>query len=254
MIKILIIDDEAAAVKMLRLLIEKHIPYEKLIRTCSSAEEALKVIPLYKPALLMLDIEMPNMNGFDLLDKIQTWNFDIIFTTAYDKYAIKAIRFSVLDYLLKPIDIADLQHAIYRHVIKQKAERFVSPQLVQNLIHNLKQNSPQDFRLALSTNKGVFFADPAEIIRCEGDDNYSHFYFVNEKPLVVSRTLKEYDEILQDHGFIRIHKSHLVNVKYVSQIDRSVSVWLRNGTILPVSRRRKNEVLQELSKYSKHHS
>lgn len=254
MIKILIIDDEAAAVKMLKLLIEKHIPYEKLIRTCASGEEALKVIPAYKPSLLMLDIEMPNMNGFDLLDKIQAWNFDIIFTTAYDKYAIKAIRFSVLDYLLKPIDIADLQQAIYRHVIKQKADPFVSPQLIQNLMRNLKQHSPQDFKLALSTNKGVFFADPAEIIRCEGDDNYSHFYFANEKPLVVSRTLKEYDEILQDHGFIRIHKSHLVNVKYISQIDRAGSVWLRNGTILPVSRRRKNEVLQELSKYSKHHS
>ena len=251
MIRILIIDDENAAVKMLRLLIDKYIQHEKVIKICLSAEEALRVIPVYKPTLLMLDVEMPGMNGFDLLDKMPEWNFDIIFTTAYDKYAIKAIRFSVLDYLLKPIDVAELQDAIYKHIVKQKTQPFISPQLVKNLIHNLRQGSSADFKLALSTNKGVFFIAPSEIVRCEGDDNYSHFYFISEKPIVVARTLKEYDEILQDHGFIRIHRSHLVNIKHISQVDKAGNICLKNGEILPVSRRRKNDVLRELSRYSR---
>jgi two-component system, LytTR family, response regulator len=115
MIRILIVDDEAAASNMLRLLIEKQLPAQKEIQCVNSPREALNIIPAFKPTLLMLDIEMPEMNGFDLLNQLGSWDFDLIFTTAYDRYAIKAIRFSALDYLLKPIDIVDLQNALNRH-------------------------------------------------------------------------------------------------------------------------------------------
>ena len=119
MTKILIVDDEPAASNILKMLIEKHVPVTKEIKTCNSPEEGLKIIQEWQPDLLMLDIEMPSMNGFDLLNRVGNSDFDVVFTTAYDKYAIKAIRFSALDYLLKPVDIAELQNAINKHVIKK---------------------------------------------------------------------------------------------------------------------------------------
>ena len=114
----MIVDDEPSAGNILQVLIEKHIAGKKEIRICRSPEEAIDCIPLFRPSLIMLDIEMPHMNGFDLLNRLGNWDFDVIFTTAYDKYAIKAIRFSALDYLLKPVDILDLQNAINRHIVR----------------------------------------------------------------------------------------------------------------------------------------
>src|SRR5688572_4708827 len=133
MTKILIVDDEPAASNILKMLIEKHVSATKDIRTCHSPEEALEIIQEWQPGLLMLDIEMPNMNGFDLLNRVGNSDFDVVFTTAYDKYAIKAIRFSALDYLLKPVDIAELQNAINKHIIK----KIQAPQEQQKLVSNL---------------------------------------------------------------------------------------------------------------------
>lgn len=248
MTRILIVDDEAAASNILKMLIEKHIPTTKEIRTCNTPEEALEIIPVWQPNLLMLDIEMPNMNGFDLLNRVGHSDFDVIFTTAYDKYAIKAIRFSALDYLLKPVDINELQNAINKHIVKKE---FYHPkeqqQLVSNLISNLQQKDQSAFKLAVSTSDGVFFFTPAEIIRLEGESNYTRFYFASQKPMIVSKTLKEYEDILADHDFIRAHKSHLVNKKFVKHFDKEGLLWLTDGSHIVVSRRKKEEVLKELS-------
>ena len=251
MIRILIVDDEPSAGNILRLLIEKNISIAKEIRICLSPEEAIELIPIYKPTLLMLDIEMPTMSGFDLLSRIGSWDFDVIFTTAYDKYAIKAIRFSALDYLLKPVDIIDLQNAINRHIVKSAFRPGEQEKVVGNLLSNLQQKDSSSFKLAVSTQDGFFFYDPREIIRCEGENNYTHFYFLNQKPLLVSRTLKEYEEILADHGFVRIHKSHLVNIREVTRLDKEGLLWLSNGTSLAVSRRRREEVVKLLSQQGK---
>jgi len=250
-IRILIVDDEPSAGNILRLLIEKNISAAKEIRICTTPEEALELFVSYKPTLLMLDIEMPTMNGFDLLSRMGSWDFDVIFTTAYDKYAIKAIRFSALDYLLKPVDIIDLQNAVNRHIVKTAFHPAGQEKLVSNLLNNLKQKDSSSFKLAVSTQDGFFFYDPREILRCEGENNYTHFYFLNQKPLLVSRTLKEYEEILSDHGFIRIHKSHLVNIREVTKLDKEGLLWLSDGTSLAVSRRRREEVLQLLSQQGK---
>ena len=248
MTRILIVDDETAASNILKMLIEKHIPTPKEIRTCNTPEEALEIIPEWQPNLLMLDIEMPNMNGFDLLNRVGNSDFDVIFTTAYDKYAIKAIRFSALDYLLKPVDITELQNAINKHIIKKE---FYHPreqqQLVSNLINNLQQKDQSGFKLAVSTSEGVFFFTPAEIIRLEGESNYTRFYFANQKPMIVSKTLKDYEDILGDHDFIRAHKSHLVNKKFVKHFDKEGLLWLTDGSHIIVSRRKKEEVLKELT-------
>lgn len=247
-IHILIIDDEPAAGNILQLLIEKHIPGEKIIRYSSSPEEALAVLPEFKPSLVMLDIEMPTMNGFDFLNKAVNCDFDVIFTTAYDKYAIKAIRFSALDYLLKPVDISELQNAINRHLVKNEFKPQQQEKLVDNLISNLQQKDISAFKLALSTMEGVFFFEPASIIRCEGENNYTRFYFPDRKPLLVSKTMKEYEEILADHQFIRVHKSHLVNKKFVRYLDKEGLLWLTDGSHIAVSRRKKEEVMRELTK------
>ena len=247
MTRILIVDDELAASNILKMLIEKHVPAAKDIKTCNSPEEALEIIQEWQPNLLMLDIEMPNMNGFDLLNRVGNSDFDVVFTTAYDKYAIKAIRFSALDYLLKPVDIAELQNAINKHIIKKFQPRQEQQKLVSNLINNLQQKDQTGFKLALSTTEGVFFFIPAEIIRLEGESNYTRFYFANQKPMLVSRTLKEYEDILAEHDFIRAHKSHLVNKKFVKYLDKEGLLWLTDGSHIIVSRRKKEEVLKELS-------
>jgi two-component system LytT family response regulator len=247
----LIIDDEPAASNILQMLIERFIPVAKEIRACNNPLAAMEIINTWQPNLLMLDIEMPNLNGFDLLNQVGNSDFDVIFTTAYDKYAIKAIRFSALDYLLKPIDIAELQNAINKHIIKKEFQQPMHQELVSNLISNLQQKDHSGFKLALSTTEGAFFFSPAEITRLEGENNYTRFYFVNQKPMLVSRTLKEYEDILVDYDFIRVHKSHLVNKKFVKHLDKEGLLWLVDGSHIIVSRRKKEEVLRELGSFGR---
>jgi two-component system, LytTR family, response regulator len=245
MIKILIVDDEQSAVRILKLLIEKHISVEKQIEISNNPAEALELMKTFQPTLVMLDIEMPGMNGFDFMNRASEWDFDVIFTTAFDQYAIKAIRFSALDYLLKPIDIVELKNAINRHIVKKQSLTGSSQQpLVDNLIYNLQQKNQQQFKLALSTSEGIFLYEPAEIVLLEGSSNYTKFFFSNQKPLIVSRTLKEYEDILMEHRFLRVHKSYLVNRAHVTKVDREGVLELSNQMHIPVSRRRKAEILQ----------
>src|SRR5215218_7761044 len=205
MIKILIIDDEASAGNILKLLLEKYVAQDTIIKYCDNTKDALETVSTFKPTVVMLDIEMPGMNGFDFLNKVPENNFDVIFTTAYDQYAIKAIRFSALDYLLKPIDISELQNALNRHISKQQNKN--QHLLVSNFLSNLKQKDPANFKLALSTTEGIFFFEPSEIIYCEGENNYTRFIFIKHKPMLISKNIGEYEELLKEHGFLRIHKS-----------------------------------------------
>ena len=220
MIRILILDDEEAACNILSILIRKFMPLEHEIRALQDPHEALKLLDTYKPSLVMLDIEMPGMNGFDFLNQAGSWDFDVIFTTAYDKYAIKAIRFSALDYLLKPLDILELQNALNRHIVRRNMPVQQKHDLVHNLIENVQKPESDEYRLAVSTTEGVFFYLPSEIIRCEGESNYTKFFLEDGSTLLVSHTLKDYESILNDYGFSRVHKSHLVNMKYVTRMDR----------------------------------
>jgi len=249
MIKILIVDDEQSAGRILKVLIEKHIPGEKQVEVSNHPAEALELLKTYQPSLVMLDIEMPGMNGFDFLNRASEWNFDVIFTTAYDKYAIKAIRFSALDYLLKPMDIVELQNAVNRHIVKKQNAVVISQQpLLDNLIYNLQQKDQQQFKLALSTSEGIFLYEPKEIVLLEGSSNYTKFYFTNQKSLIVAKTLKEYEDILLEHQFLRVHKSYLVNKIHVVKVDKEGVLELTNKMHIPASRRRKTEILQWFGK------
>ncbi len=183
------------------------------------------------------------MNGFNFLNSAANWDFDVIFTTAFDKYAIKAIRFSALDYLLKPVDIVELQNAINRHIIKQGFQTSNHP-LFKNLIENIQQKNPAHFKLAVSVKEGVFLFELKNIICLEGQNNYTKLYFDDRKPLLVSKTLKEYDDILTEHNFVRVHKSFLVNELHVKKIDNEGVLWLTNDVCVPISRRKKTDVFK----------
>jgi two-component system LytT family response regulator len=247
MLKILIVDDEASAGNILKILIEKHIALATEIKYCATAKDALELLATFNPTLIMLDIEMPKMNGFDFLNMATENNFDVIFTTAYDQYAIKAIRFSALDYLLKPIDVVELQNAVNRHIIKQQSKD--QKLLVSNLLTNLQQKDPKDFKLALYTMEGVSFFEPGEIMYCEAENNYTRFAFRNQKPILISRTLGEFEEILEGHQFIRIHKSYLINRKYIKKIDRDGMMEMSDGKQFPVSKRKREKVMNTLKQH-----
>jgi two-component system, LytTR family, response regulator len=245
MLKVLLIDDEERATDSLRLMIQKTIPEIGQVMVCNDSRKAADIIHNFQPGLIFLDIQMPHMNGFELLEKMPNKNFKIIFTTAYNEYAIQAIRFSAFDYLLKPVDIEELQASVHRFLESHQDYR-QQFELLKNIMHNIQAPSPEEFRLALPTKEGVHFLVPQEIIRCESSGNYTKFFATNNRQYLISRTLGEYDVLLAPYHFIRTHKSHLVNKKYISFIDHDGFVVLKDNSKVEVSRRRKEDVMSAL--------
>jgi two-component system, LytTR family, response regulator len=245
MLKVLLIDDEERATDALRLMIEKTIPEINQVMVCNDPRRAADMIIAYQPALVFLDIQMPHLNGFELMEKIPNKNFKIIFTTAYNEYAIQAIRFSAFDYLLKPVDMEELQGSV-RRFLDSNEDFKQQYDLLKNILHNIQAPSAEEFRLALPTKEGVHFLQPANIIRCESLGNYTKFFMENGRTYLISKTLGEYDTLLTPHSFIRTHKSHLINKKFITFIDHDGFAVLKDGTKVEVSRRRKEEVMQAL--------
>lgn len=244
MIKALLIDDEERATDSLQIMIEKFIPEISQARSCNDARKAAQIIHDLRPDLVFLDIRMPYLSGFEMLDMIPNKNFRVIFTTAYDEYAIKSIRFSAFDYLLKPIDTEELINAVKRYL--QTKDNYPQQELLKNIAVNMQLQDKQQFRLALSSKEGVHFLFPSEIIRCEAEGNYTRFYVMGGKQHLTSRTLGEYDELLNPYHFIRCHKSNLVNKEFISFIDHNGFIILKDDTKVEVSRRRKAEVMEAL--------
>ena len=244
MIKALIIDDEPSAVNTLTLMLHHYVPEIKELKSTTDPHEGLQLIKSYHPSLLFLDIQMPSMNGLDLLKQLPRINFSIIFTTAHDQYAIEAIRFSALDYLLKPIDADELRQAIDRFI--SKAASPANQALYNNFLHNISAPDKKEFKLALFATEGTFFYFPDEIIRLEGENNYTRFFFTSKKIMLISRTLKEFEEILSGHGFIRVHKSHVINKKHIINYTHDGLLVMSDQSKVEISRRRKKEVMQEL--------
>lgn len=245
MIKILLIDDERKATDSLRMMLEKFIPDEKRVESCNDARQAVIMIHNFNPDLIFLDIRMPHMTGFDILESVVNKHFKVIFTTAYDEYAIRAIRFSAFDYLLKPVDAEELAN-VFRRFMQTQTEQNPSPELFSNISHNLALQKESQFRLALPSREGVYFLYPQEIIRCEALSAYTRFYTTGNKQLLSSKNLGEYEELLAPFHFIRTHKSHLVNKSFISFFDHEGFVVLNDNTRIEVSRRRKEEVMDLL--------
>jgi two-component system, LytTR family, response regulator len=240
-IKALIIDDELAAANVLQLMIERHIPEITDIRIATKISEAVSLLQQFQPHLLFQDIVMPEKNGFEFLSGIKKINFEIIFTTAYNEYAIRAIRFSALDYLLKPINAEELRSAVSRF-LEKRSQQLQTDALLKNLLSNLENKKESEFKLAVPTVNGAVFFSPSEIIRLEGEGNYTQFYLMQNRKYLSAKTMKEYEEILLQHNFLRIHKSHLVNKNFIDNYRNEGLVILKDKTSLPVSRQRKQEV------------
>lgn len=245
MLKALLIDDEVRATDSLRIMIEKFIPEIESVAICNDARLAAGIIHEIAPDLVLLDVRMPHLSGFDLLNKIPDKKFKVIFTTAYNEYAIKAIRFSAFDYLLKPVDVEELVKAVKRF-IQARNDFDEQQELLQNIMYNLKADDQTGLRLALPVKGGVHFVWPHQIVHCEALSNYTKIYTEDNQQFIISKNLGEYEELLTPYHFIRTHKSHLVNKHFISYLDHNGFLVLKDNTVVEVSRRRKEEVLSKL--------
>ncbi|MCU0369930.1 MAG: LytTR family DNA-binding domain-containing protein [Bacteroidales bacterium] len=244
MIKAIIIEDEKMSRETLRRLLEKYCPVVEVIAEADGYRKGLEEIRKHHPDVIFLDIQMPDGSGFRLLEEIETVDFEIIFTTAFDQFAIKAIKYSALDYLLKPIIPQDLIEAVDR-VEKKKAEK-VKRRLMEAIPGNDHAQEDRSHKIVLSTAEMIHVIDIEDIIRCESDNYYTYFYFTDGRKLLVSKTLKENEELLSQHNFIRPHKSHLINIKYIKSYIRQDSgyILMTDGTRIPVSRRKKDKIME----------
>jgi two-component system LytT family response regulator len=241
MICTLIIDDELHNREVIRYILKEHCPNVEIIGEADSVKTGIKAISELKPDLVLLDIRLEDGNAFDLLDQVEKINFKIIFITAYEEYALKAIKFSALDYLLKPVTAEELIVAINK--AENQYMRDLQIQLTE-LAHNLNKSVKK--RIILRTAEQLHLIPVEDIVRCEADRNYSSFFLINGKKIVVSSPMKDFEDILTEQGFFRVHKSHIVNLNFVKSYIKSDGgyVLLTDGTDLPVSMRKKNQLMQ----------
>ncbi len=245
MITALIIDDEAKGRMALREKLSAYCTKVHVIAEASNGQEALLLIQLHKPQLIFLDIEMPRMNGFEMLNALTEKNFHVIFTTAYDQYAIKAIKYAAFDYLLKPIDIEELKTAVEKIDLKQTNQTKKQAELLQQNMQNPKK---QLNKLAIPTLEGLLFFDINDIIHLEANSNYTFIHFSGKPKITASKTLKEFEEILPENIFFRTHHSHLINLNYIKRYIKGDGgqIELQNGNYVDVSRRKKEEFLKAI--------
>ncbi len=244
MINAIIIDDELHAIEGLVYELEQNCPQVNVVASSTNPLEAIKFISELKPDLIFLDIEMPMMNGFELLQNVKDKiDFDVIFITAYDQYAIKAFKFSAIDYLLKPVNGDELKNAIA--LLKRRKYSFNNDHLTA-LMNNISKKNPSMERVVLPTSQGLEFVEVKKIVRCESDSNYCRVFLLGGEPIFLAKTLKEIESILFEHGFYRIHNSHLISLLHVSRYNHSDGgeIEMADGSQVPVSRSRKNEFLK----------
>jgi len=245
-LRAILIDDELNSLENLQSKLEKYCPSVKVMAAFEKPEEALLYIRHQKPDVLFLDIEMPRMNGFRLVQELGDFEGEIIFITAYSHFAIEAMRISAFDYLVKPVSIADLQNAVKR--LQQQRGRHTKERL-NVLKQSIEENKSQDNKIAVPTNDGLEFIVIKNIIRIESSTNYSRLYLVNKHSLLVTKLLKDFEELLTPYRFFRVHNSHLINLNYISKYIRGDGgqVVMENGDVVDVARRKKEQFLGLIS-------
>jgi len=250
MLRVVIIDDEPDAVKFIQGIVEEYCPNLTVVGTANSARDGVSIINQSHPDLVFLDVQMPHGSGFDLLSSFLEKSFDVIFITAYNHYAIQAIKFSAVDYLLKPVNISEFIEAVNKVEQKRSSNEYRNLSY-SNLLENLK--APVPSKLAIPTTDGIEYLNTAEIIRIEADRSYSWFYLSDKKKYLVSRNLKEYQELLQDLNFFRPHNSHLINMIYVKKFIRHEGGYIEmtDGSNVPISRGKRDLFLLQMAKISK---
>lgn len=246
MLTAIIIDDESSSRNALRQKLANHCPDIIVVAECEDGQEGIKNIEEKKPDILFLDVEMPRMNGFTMLQQLQNRNFELIFITAYDYYAIKAIKFSALDYLVKPVAIEDLTAAVAKAV--QKRRLASGNERLELLLQNLMNEKKEQQRIAIPSMDGLQFVSMNDIVYLEAQSNYTVVYLQDAYKLTVSKTLKDFEELLPPAVFIRIHHSYMVNKNAVEKYIKGEGgqVVMKNGATLDVARRKKEEFMKAI--------
>ncbi len=245
-----IIDDEPDAVDFIASIIGEYCPGLEVSGKANNVKEGVKLIEEINPELVFLDVEMPNGTGFDLLTHFPQKNFDVVFITAFNHYAIKAIKFSAVDYILKPININEFIEAVNRVISKHSANSFSINENFESLLENIRTAHPT--RLVIPTSDGREYLNPNDIIRIEADRSYSWFFIREKRKILVSKHLKEFQDLLNDRNFFRSHNSHLINLDFVKKYVRQDGGYIEmtDGSQVPVSRNRKDLFLAHMSRYT----
>ncbi len=244
MLKTIIIDDELPARQMLSTMAGTYCEGIKVVGTAGSVTAGLKEIAQKKPDLVLLDINLPDGSGFDLLDKLGDMKPLIIFITAYDEYAIKAFKFSAVDYLMKPVNVDELQKAVDK--CSERKERDDLNAQLKILVQNFNDPAGENKKIILKTAECIHIVKVNEIIRCEADRNYTEFYLTDSKKILVSKSLREYDELLSGYGFFRSHQSHLININHIQRFEKADGgeLVMADESRVPVAKRKRDELLQ----------
>lgn len=248
MIRAVIIEDEPQSRELLAALVAKNCAGVTVVETAINVETGVEAIKKHQPDLIFLDISMPDGTGFDLLGKIQNQKLDVIFTTATDKHAIKAIKYSALDYLLKPIDVEELIVAVNK--VQEKKSSFSGVENLAFLLQNLQQKNDNYSKITLPTGNAYEIVNIPDIIRCEAEGSYTNFFLAGNKKIMVSASLKHYEDLLPEKDFIRVHHHHLINMNHVIRflkVDGGYAV-MSDGTQVELSRRKKDAFLERLNK------
>lgn len=249
MITALLIDDDANLRNGMKSLLQRYAPDIHILGEADSVKSGIQAMDVFRPQVVFLDIQLADGTGFDILEQLAQKHgksmAHIVFITAHEQYAIKAFRFSALDFLLKPVDPEELQKVIGK--IKGVLEKNDSYAHIDLLLENIRKKVDNFKRIALSTSDGIHLFEISDIIRCESADNYTTFHIRGNKPVLISKTLKEYEDMLTEHGFERIHQSHLINLAYLKSYIKKDGgyVIMSDNSHLPISQRKK-ERLQEL--------
>lgn len=245
MINAIIVDDELKSRESLKILLEEFCDNVTVKALCQDVAEAVQAIQQHKPDVVFLDIQLQRETGFDLLTQLGDFDFEVIFTTAYAEYAIKAFKFAAIDYLLKPIDIEELKRALSK--VEKRMNDSIALRL-QQLMQNLKNTSSENYKLALPTTDGLVFVKMQDILYCEASSNYTEITVMDGKKYIVSRTLKEYEDMLSEHSFYRIHNSYLINLNAIKKYVRGEGgyVIMANDKSLDVSKRKKEGFLARI--------
>jgi len=248
MIKALIIDDEEDCIEGLQnLLVHGYENFVKVSGSAKTVREGIEAIAVLRPDLVFLDVQIGEKTGFDLLRALPDIDFEIIFTTAFEKFALKAIKFSALDYLLKPIDVDELDIALMK-LLNEKSRKNTADK-IDLLLQNTQKSDGLFKKIIVPTISGFEFIEIGNIIRCESDSNYTTIYIKDKQKMVVAKTLKDFEDLLSNYSFFRIHNSHLINLTYIRSYNKGKggSVILMDGTEIEVSSRRKDDFITRLS-------
>ncbi|MEN9640437.1 MAG: hypothetical protein RLZZ262_2306 [Bacteroidota bacterium] len=244
---VLLIDDEKTSRNVLRSYLTKYCPDVTIAAEAENVQQALVAIQDYNPDLIFLDVEMPQGNGFDLLEAVGEASFETIFVTAYDQYAIQALNCSAAYYLLKPVSIDELVEAVDK-VRKSIGQTIAKPQ-ARVLLENFQVLQEQQKKLVLPLLEGFEVVKLEDIVSCDANDNFTDFHFVDRPKMMICRTLKFYEELLEQSGFLRVHKSHLINLNHVTKYHKGKGgeVVMSNGQTIAVSPQKKDQLMAHFS-------